>query len=310
MVKATTTSILRSAAVLALVVGGSVQALAEEVLPWANSSPATVAAPPAVDPEMQAAIAQCAGQFEASCRGIKTCAWVASVKLTDGSVAPARCMALRPAPPKSAAADATPAVAAMPTPPPKKKGNAKPPAMKAAAAPAAATQPKPTETGALPAKAAETQKSAPEPPVAPVVVTRPDAEARPVAEKKTPAPAPTKAAAVEAPATPPALPVNRNAAKAITATTESDTVKKPSGRLSDEQDGAPSETADSNAEKPAKAAAAKPEKAGKTKEASAGEVPPSSPAARAASPSFGAFNSAFPIGSAVVTTTVPPSSSE
>src|SRR5262245_31870632 len=86
-----------------------------EVLPWANA-PAVAAAPPA-DPNdpavaaQQAAAAQCSSLFEASCRDLKTCAWIADVALPDGTTSPARCVARPPAPPKKAAkkAPATPA---------------------------------------------------------------------------------------------------------------------------------------------------------------------------------------------------------
>lgn len=77
-----------------------------EVLPWADKPlvPATgdLAA-------VEAAAAQCSGLFEAACRDLKTCAWVADMALDDGTEVPARCAARPPAPPKKAAKKATPA---------------------------------------------------------------------------------------------------------------------------------------------------------------------------------------------------------
>lgn len=73
-----------------------------EVLPWANKPLAPVAAAPMGDPAAaDAAAAQCVGLFEAACRDLKTCAWVADVALADGTIVPSRCVAIPPAPPKS-----------------------------------------------------------------------------------------------------------------------------------------------------------------------------------------------------------------
>lgn len=75
-----------------------------EVLPWANQPTLPIAeAPPTGDvAATQAAAAQCSGLFEAACRDLKTCAWVADVALQDGTLVPARCLARPPAPPKAA----------------------------------------------------------------------------------------------------------------------------------------------------------------------------------------------------------------
>ncbi len=74
-----------------------------EVLPWANKPLAPVAAAPTGDTAAaDAAAAQCGGLFEAACRDLKTCAWVADVALADGTIVPSRCVARPPAPPKSA----------------------------------------------------------------------------------------------------------------------------------------------------------------------------------------------------------------
>lgn len=302
MVKATTTSILRAAAVLVGTIGAAAPMAAEEVLPWATSSPVAATAETPDDPAMQSAIAQCTGQFEAGCRDLKTCAWVADVRLQDGTLVPARCVALRPAPPKSTTADAGSSAVPAPTPPPKKKAAATPPPPKAAAkeAPAAqqpaavkaATVASETETGALPDRAEP--NAAPKAPVAPVVVTRPQPETPPVAEKKeaAPAEAEAKAAAIEAPASPPALPVNRNAPMPVTTTVAPVAEKK-------------------TVEKVEKKEAAPAEEKQKTKQVQgpAGATPPKSGEAPK-SPSFGSFSSAFPMGGAVVTTTVPPRSTE
>lgn len=73
-----------------------------EVLPWANKPLAPVAAEPMGDPAAaDAAAAQCVGLFEAACRDLKTCAWVADVALADGTIVPSRCVVRPPAPPKS-----------------------------------------------------------------------------------------------------------------------------------------------------------------------------------------------------------------
>jgi hypothetical protein len=75
-----------------------------EVLPWANQPTTPVAETPPVGDQaaIQAAAAQCSGLFEAACRDLKTCAWIADVVHQDGTRVPARCLARPPAPPKSA----------------------------------------------------------------------------------------------------------------------------------------------------------------------------------------------------------------
>jgi len=77
----------------------------KEVLPWENAPIAPLIdapEPPPADPAVAAAAAQCSGLFEAACRDLKTCAWVADVALPDGSFVPSRCLARPPAPPKTA----------------------------------------------------------------------------------------------------------------------------------------------------------------------------------------------------------------
>jgi hypothetical protein len=80
-----------------------------EVLPWANKPLEPLAAAPTEDPAAsQAAAAQCVALFEAACRDLKTCAWIADVALQDGTQVPARCVARPPAPPKNAAKKTAP----------------------------------------------------------------------------------------------------------------------------------------------------------------------------------------------------------
>lgn len=277
MVKTTTTSLLRAAAVFGGIVSGTVPLAADEVLPWANSPPAVAAAEPVADPAMEAAASQCAPLFEAACRDLNTCAWIADVALQDGTVIPARCVARPPAPPKSTDKSKTP--------PPKKK-TAEP--SKAPAVKAAASASK-TETGALPAKA-EPKADA----LAPVIVNAPQDPAPaaqmtssepPVQAAATPpppaAPAQAKTVVVEPPAKPQAAPVAEK--------------KKP-------------------AEPPAKAAAAPVADAKKAEQQAAkgpaAVTPPPPGAAPPQMPGFGSVPTAFPAGNAVVTTTVPPRSSE
>ncbi|WP_144083469.1 hypothetical protein [Hyphomicrobium nitrativorans] len=193
MVKTTTTSVLRAAAVFGAIASGTMPLAANEVLPWANTPPTVATAEPAAaDPAVEAAIAQCTPLFEAACRDLNTCAWIADVSLQDGTVLPARCVARPSAPPKSTAKAKTPA--------PKKKTAETPKAP--AAKPAAAT-----ETGTLPANAEPKAAAA----AAPTVVTPPVAEKKaPEAPVKVSAPPPAaappaaKAAAVEPPPAKPA----------------------------------------------------------------------------------------------------------
>jgi hypothetical protein len=82
-----------------------------EVLPWANTPivPAVPGATP--DPANAAAAAtaaQCAGLFEAQCREVATCAWVADIKHEDGTSVAARCAGRGAAPPKKAASKPKP----------------------------------------------------------------------------------------------------------------------------------------------------------------------------------------------------------
>jgi hypothetical protein len=155
-----------------------------EVLPWTNAPkvPASAAADPAA---AQAAAAQCAGIFEAACRDLKTCAWIADVQLEDGTTNPARCVARPPAPPKKAAkaapvkpkkttetpADA-PAVKAAPAPAEKaEKKTEKAPAADASPGKTAATEPehepgKKSETAKTSEKKGPIVVKAPPPPAA------------------------------------------------------------------------------------------------------------------------------------------------
>jgi hypothetical protein len=74
-----------------------------EVLPWADKPLTPMASAPADFAATEAAEAQCSGLFEAACRDLKTCAWVADVALEDGTLVPARCAARPSAPPRKAA---------------------------------------------------------------------------------------------------------------------------------------------------------------------------------------------------------------
>jgi hypothetical protein len=73
-----------------------------EVLPWADKPLTPVAAATGGDPAAAEAAASCGGLFEAACRDLKACAWIADVALENGTTVPARCVARPPAPPKSA----------------------------------------------------------------------------------------------------------------------------------------------------------------------------------------------------------------
>lgn len=157
------------AALGAVVMGGLVAGPvpAEEVLPWANAPKTPAPAPVGGDSAaLDAAAAQCSSLFEAACRDLKTCAWVADVKLEDGTLVPARCVARPPAPPKTAKKK--------PQQPAKPKETATAPAAPAAPAVKASIQRAPeAENGsAEPEKAAPSQEAkAPEP--GPGVVTEP-----------------------------------------------------------------------------------------------------------------------------------------
>lgn len=77
----------------------------EEVLPW-TGKPLT---PMATLPEGEGtatdvSAAQCNGLFEAACRDLKACAWLADISRGDGTVTAAHCVARPAAPPKKAAA--------------------------------------------------------------------------------------------------------------------------------------------------------------------------------------------------------------
>ena len=155
-----------------------------EVLPWANKPLAPMAALPDADlAAVEAAAQQCSGLFEAACRDLKTCAWVADVMLEDGTLVPSRCAARPPAPPKKAVKKSTPAkkaaVAAEDAP-------AAAPAVKAAVtrvedAEPAAVQTKATEA---PPPAAKKKEPEPEPQVEAAATPAPEPEPQKAEEKK------------------------------------------------------------------------------------------------------------------------------
>lgn len=158
-----------------------------EVLPWANKPLAPIADAPAGGDQAatQAAAAQCAGLFEAACRDLKTCAWVADIARQDGTTVPARCVARPPAPPKAAkaqgatkpkkttAAPQAPAVKSAVTRV-EETGAAAKPAQKTAAPPKVEAKPPPVAAAApkeaAPKKAEEKPKEAAQ---APIVVKPP-----------------------------------------------------------------------------------------------------------------------------------------
>lgn len=82
-----------------------------EVLPWADKPLVAASSVPTTGDvaAAEAAAAQCSGSFEAACRDLKTCAWVADIVLQDGTQVPARCVARPPAPPKKSATKKKPA---------------------------------------------------------------------------------------------------------------------------------------------------------------------------------------------------------
>lgn len=163
-----------------------------ETLPWANA-PKVPAAPPAPGADsaaLDAAAAQCSGLFEAACRDLKTCAWIADVTLEDGTRSPARCVARPPAPPKKTAkkstkpkkTDAAPAApAAKPAPEPEKKSELAP---EPAAAKTAATEPQPEQ-------APEPQKEKKGPIVVTAPPTTPETEKGEKSEKTESRPGPS-----------------------------------------------------------------------------------------------------------------------
>lgn len=162
-----------------------------EVLPWADKPLTPMAEAPAADlAAAEAAAAQCSGLFEAACRDLKTCAWVADVALEDGTLVPARCAARPPAPPKKAAKKKAPpkkTVAA-----PEETASTTPaPAVKAAVTriedeePAAA--PKAEAPQVQQTKAAVTTEPPQAPEAAPVVEKKEQAESTEAEQKSEPA---------------------------------------------------------------------------------------------------------------------------
>lgn len=128
-----------------------------EVLPWANKPLTPAAAPTGDVAAVDAAAAQCAGLFEAACRDLKTCAWIADVALQDGTQIPARCVARPPAPPKNAAKKTAPAKKAAKAP----EGAETPQGAAAPAVKAAVTRIE--DEGAPQAPAVTEKKTKPEP---------------------------------------------------------------------------------------------------------------------------------------------------
>jgi len=150
-----------------------------EVLPWANKALTPVAAATGGDPAAaEAAATQCGGVFEAACRDLKACAWIADVALENGTIVPARCVARPPAPPKSA----------------KKVSN---PPKKTAKAPVAETPEGPATTPKA-VKASLTHTEDEKPSAAPEAATT-QAAAAARSEPEAPAPAHKEAAHEEAP---------------------------------------------------------------------------------------------------------------
>lgn len=147
-----------------------------EDLPWANKPLEPQATAPAGTDQaaVDAAASQCASLFEAACRDLKTCSWVAEIALKDGTTAPARCVARPPAPPKAAKKQQkTPA---------KKEAAAKTEATPAAVKAEEPAKPKETKAVAEPAPVLEFTPKA-EKAAAPA-----SPEQQPVVAKKEPAP--------------------------------------------------------------------------------------------------------------------------
>lgn len=132
-----------------------------EVLPWTNKplAPAATAATGDVA-ATEAAAAQCSPLFEAACRDLKTCAWVADVALQDGTQVPARCVARSPAPPKKAAAkkQPPPKKAAAPSESTSEATGGSPEAVAAPAVKASVTRVEDEQPAAEPAKEPEKPK--------------------------------------------------------------------------------------------------------------------------------------------------------
>ncbi len=136
-----------------------------EELPWANKPlEAQAAAVPGADQAaLEAATSQCIGQFEASCRDLKTCSWVADIARPDGTLVPARCVARPPAPPKAKTAKKAPAKSATPSESAKKETVAAPAEAIPPVTKATVTQVEP-EVPAPPKKAAAKAKPVPDNP--------------------------------------------------------------------------------------------------------------------------------------------------
>lgn len=171
---------------------GAAPAAAQEVLPWAGKpltppgEAQTAAGSMAVTEE---AAAQCSGQFEAACRDLKTCAWVADVALEDGTLVPARCVARPPAPPKKAAKKPPPAKPKEAAAAPETEGAA--PAAKSSVARSepegsAAQAPAATKAETAPAVATEQAAPAAEKAEAKVQEAKADAEPAPAQPDKQP----------------------------------------------------------------------------------------------------------------------------
>lgn len=176
---------IKKALLLAGALTGGLAALSTsgfaEDLPWANKPLEPQATAPAGTDQaaVDAAASQCASLFEAACRDLKTCSWVAEIALKDGTTAPARCVARPPAPPKAAKKQQkTPA---------KKAAAAKPEAAPAAVKAEEPAKPKETKAVAEPAPVLEFSPKA-EQAAAPAAPA--PAPQQPVVAEKEPAPAP------------------------------------------------------------------------------------------------------------------------
>jgi len=131
-----------------------------EVLPWADK-PLTAVEPAGDVAAAEAAAAQCSGLFEAACRDLKTCAWVGTVIMNEGTEVPPRCVVRPPAPPKKAAKKKDPAKAAAAAPEATGETPAPPKVKEAESPPENPVQKKAATTLDAPSPAVETKESEP-----------------------------------------------------------------------------------------------------------------------------------------------------
>jgi hypothetical protein len=98
-----TKALLLAGAVTGALMAHASASFAEE-LPWAGKPlvPQATAPAGADQATADAAAGQCSTLFEAACRDLKTCSWIADIALQDGTLVPARCVARPAAPPKTA----------------------------------------------------------------------------------------------------------------------------------------------------------------------------------------------------------------